>query len=123
MSPAAGWNEIPKDMARIQEILQHEEFRKAMEWIDVLEKERIFCGHGMGHLLDVARIAWIDNLEQEAGFRKMWSMQRGFSMMWENIFNIKRESLIIFPAKSWLGRFLRIRGLRQMKRNSSVRQF
>ncbi|WP_418463086.1 HD domain-containing protein [Frisingicoccus sp.] len=70
MSLTAGWNEIPKNMARIQEILRHGEFKKAMEWIDVLEKDRIFCGHGMGHLLDVARIAWIDNLEQAAGFRK-----------------------------------------------------
>lgn len=27
------------------------------------KKDRIFCGHDMGHLLDVARLAWIFNLE------------------------------------------------------------
>ena len=57
-------------MARVQKILQHPEFKKSMEWIDILEKDRIFCGHSITHLLDVARIGWIDNLEQGAGFRK-----------------------------------------------------
>lgn len=64
------WNKIPADMARVQKILQHPEFKKSMEWIDILEKDRIFCGHSITHLLDVARIGWIDNLEQGAGFRK-----------------------------------------------------
>ena len=34
------------------------------------EKERIFCRHQMSHLLDVARIAYIRNLEKGYGFRK-----------------------------------------------------
>lgn len=64
------WNEIPEDIARVQKILVHPAFKKSMEWIDILEKDRIFCGHNIAHLLDVSRIAWIDNLEQGAGFRK-----------------------------------------------------
>lgn len=65
-----GWNEIPEDMVRVQRILHHPEFKKSMGWIDILEKDRVFCGHGMTHLLDVARIGWIDSLEQGAVFRK-----------------------------------------------------
>lgn len=64
------WNEIPADMVRVQKILQHPEFKKAMEWINIVEKDRIFCGHSITHLLDVARICWIDNLERGAGFPK-----------------------------------------------------
>ena len=33
-----------------------------------LERDRPFCRHGIAHLLDVARLAWIDNLEQGLGF-------------------------------------------------------
>lgn len=64
------WNEIPKDMERVQKILRHPEFKKSMDWIDDLERDRIFCGHNMVHLLDVARIAWIDSLEQGEDLRK-----------------------------------------------------
>ena len=61
---------IPADMERVQKILKHPEFKKSMEWIDILERDRIFCGHSITHLLDVARIGWIDNLERGTGFRK-----------------------------------------------------
>ena len=36
----------------------------------ITEKERIFCRHGMEHLLDVARIAYITNLEEGLGIEK-----------------------------------------------------
>ena len=36
------------------------------------EKDRIFCKHGIEHLLDVARIAYIENLEQNCGVSKEW---------------------------------------------------
>ena len=57
-------------MERIQNILKHPEFEKSMRMIRTLEKERIFCCHGMEHLLDVARIAYITSLEEEAGIKK-----------------------------------------------------
>lgn len=63
-------HQIPGDMERIERILCHPEFKKSMEEIQILEKERIFCCHGMEHLLDVARIAYIDNLEQAYGYPK-----------------------------------------------------
>lgn len=34
------------------------------------EEDRIFCGHSIEHLLDVARLTYIFNLEQQAGLDK-----------------------------------------------------
>ncbi|MGN0491900.1 HD domain-containing protein [Ruminococcus sp.] len=39
-------------------------FRSCMQEIDESEKERIFCGHGIEHLLSVARIMRINALEE-----------------------------------------------------------
>lgn len=44
-------------MERIQPILQHPLYRDALQRIDTLEQDRIYCKHGLPHLLDVARIA------------------------------------------------------------------
>lgn len=57
-------------MERIDAILTEEQFRYGLERIDVLEKNRIFCCHGLPHLLDVARIAWIMTLEQQIPLQK-----------------------------------------------------
>ncbi|MDR2043063.1 MAG: HD domain-containing protein [Clostridium sp.] len=51
-------------MERIRLILAHELFRTALSRIREAEEDRRFCGHGMGHLLDVARIARIMNVEE-----------------------------------------------------------
>ena len=61
---------IPEEMVRIDRILNHPEFQTSMEAVRTLEKERIFCRHGMEHLLDVARIAYIINLEEGLGLKK-----------------------------------------------------
>ncbi len=53
------------DMKRIDAILADEQFRYGLERINQLEQDRIFCCHGLEHLLDVARIAWIMVLEQK----------------------------------------------------------
>lgn len=50
-------------MERVNQILQHTLYQSCSRQIDEKEKDRIFCGHDMGHLLDVARLAWIFNLE------------------------------------------------------------
>ena len=52
---------------RIDKIRCHPLFTACMEQIREAERERLFCGHGMEHLKDVARIAWILNLEEKAG--------------------------------------------------------
>lgn len=54
-------------MDKIKKILQHSQFKKSMDCIQQLEKDRVFCKHGMDHLLDTARIAWI--LVLEAGLK------------------------------------------------------
>lgn len=51
-------------MERIDQILQHPAYREALSKIEDLEKTRIFCGHDFTHFLDVARIAYIMNLEE-----------------------------------------------------------
>ncbi|MCM1506314.1 MAG: HD domain-containing protein [Ruminococcus flavefaciens] len=40
-------------------ILKNETYRKELEKLKALEKDRVFCGHGIEHFLDVARIAMI----------------------------------------------------------------
>lgn len=52
-------------MERVNRILAHPLYRSCISRIDEHEKSRIFCGHDMEHLLDVARLAWIFNLEEE----------------------------------------------------------
>lgn len=44
-------------MQRIQAIVSHPLFRDSLRKIEELERERIYCKHGLPHVLDVARIA------------------------------------------------------------------
>ncbi len=57
-------------MKRVNAILSHPLYLRCYERLEELEKERIFCRHQMPHLLDVARIAYILNLEQDLGIEK-----------------------------------------------------
>ena len=57
-------------MPRIDAILADERFCYGLERITLLEKDRIFCCHGLPHLLDTARIAWIMVLEQGLSLQK-----------------------------------------------------
>jgi len=57
-------------MDRINQILEHHTYRKCLQQIRRLEAGRIFCGHDMAHLLDVARLAYIFNLEEGLGIAK-----------------------------------------------------
>ena len=50
-------------MDRINQILQHPLFQSYMKENAVWEKDRVFCRHNMAHVLDVARIAYVLNLE------------------------------------------------------------
>ncbi len=51
-------------MERIDRIVNHPVFRREVDALHTLEADRIFCGHEMGHLLDVARLMWIFRLEE-----------------------------------------------------------
>ena len=57
-------------MERIECILQDERFQYGLQRVQQLEQQRIFCCHGLDHLLDVARIAWIMVLEQQQPLKK-----------------------------------------------------
>ncbi len=57
-------------MSAIERIRLHPEYRKRLSRLSELEADREFCCHGMAHLLDVARVAYILNLERGLGFSR-----------------------------------------------------
>lgn len=57
-------------MERVHRLLADEEYRQSIKKLEKLEQNRIFCHHGIEHLLTVARIAWIENLEEKLGLEK-----------------------------------------------------
>lgn len=57
-------------MERLNRILRHPLWKGALQQIEELESERIFCRHDLDHFLHVARIAYIENLEQSLDLSK-----------------------------------------------------
>lgn len=57
-------------MERLNRLLKHELFQNRMKRIAQAERDRIYCRHDQKHALDVARIAYILNLEEQMGFDK-----------------------------------------------------
>ncbi|OGO79629.1 MAG: hypothetical protein A2Y21_10955 [Clostridiales bacterium GWC2_40_7] len=57
-------------MIRIGEILRNKDFMTNLQKNMKAEADRIFCKHDIDHFLDVARIAWILNIEGNLGYRK-----------------------------------------------------
>ncbi|WP_407305874.1 HD domain-containing protein [Desulfosporosinus sp. SB140] len=51
-------------MARINKLVDHEDYISYLAMIDQLEKKRYFCKHGFEHGLNVARITYAYILEQ-----------------------------------------------------------
>ena len=51
-------------MKRVNKLLNCEKFKNTLEKIENIEKTRIYCGHNFEHLLDVARISYMLNLEE-----------------------------------------------------------
>lgn len=52
------------DMTRINKIIHNDRFKSLIKEITAQEQDRIFCCHGIEHSMDVARIAYIMNLEE-----------------------------------------------------------
>lgn len=65
-APAAAG--APALLPRVDAIWNHALFQRHYQALLSLERDRPFCRHGIAHLLDVARLAWIENLEQGLGF-------------------------------------------------------
>lgn len=59
-------------MDRLQLILNHPVYQDCLRQIKELEETRIFCGHSMVHLLDVARISYLISLEEQIKVEKEW---------------------------------------------------
>lgn len=57
-------------MPRLHAVVSHPLYQENYQKIQKIEKDRAFCCHGMTHLLDVARIAYIRNLELGLGYEK-----------------------------------------------------
>ena len=57
-------------MERVNAICRHALWRESMDEIARLEQDRVFCRHDRAHLLDVARLAYMENLEQGLGVDK-----------------------------------------------------
>lgn len=54
----------PGAMERVDAIWCHRRYQEQLERIELLERERVYCRHGLQHFLDVARIMWIGVLEE-----------------------------------------------------------
>lgn len=54
-------------MYYVEKLISNVHYQALMEQLEVLEKDRIYCKHGFSHGLDVARIAYIMNLEMNLG--------------------------------------------------------
>ena len=54
-------------MYYVNQLISNRNYQKLIKQLEVLEKDRIFCKHGFEHGLDVARIAYIMNLEMKLG--------------------------------------------------------
>ncbi|MGI6119072.1 MAG: HD domain-containing protein [Desulfosporosinus sp.] len=52
-------------MARVNQLLQLEDYISYIEKIDEMERDRLFCKHGFEHGLNVAQIAYAYLLEKE----------------------------------------------------------
>lgn len=57
-------------MERIHKLQNHPVFTEQCRLLREAEQERFFCRHTMEHFLDVARLMYIYNLEDEAGLDK-----------------------------------------------------
>lgn len=57
-------------MERLNQILKHSLFMQSMEEIKQAEVKREYCLHGLEHSLDVARISYIINLEEQLNIPK-----------------------------------------------------
>ena len=57
-------------MEQVNRICRHPLWRESMEQIRELEQDRIFCRHDIAHCLDVARLAYLENLEKHLGLEQ-----------------------------------------------------
>lgn len=59
-----------EELRRVHQIVSHPVYQSFFKRLEEAERGRSFCTHQMQHLLDVARIAYIHNLEEGMGLSK-----------------------------------------------------
>lgn len=57
-----------QQMERLQPILNNPVYRRTMKQLEQIERSRMYCKHGLDHLLDVARIAALLAAERSAAY-------------------------------------------------------
>lgn len=54
-------------MPRVDAVWENALYQREYRRLEELESDRVFCRHGLRHLLDCARIMWVLNLERGLG--------------------------------------------------------
>jgi uncharacterized protein len=57
-------------MDLVNKIVRNELYQTCLKQIEELETHRVYCKHNMAHFIDVARIAYILNLEHQLSYDK-----------------------------------------------------
>ena len=57
-------------MEQVNRICRHPLWLGSMEQIRKLEQDRVFCRHDIAHCIDVARLAYLENLEKHLGLEQ-----------------------------------------------------
>lgn len=57
-------------MERVNKLINHKVFQEIIKGLREKEKNRIYCKHDLEHLLNVARVMWITNLENQYNLDK-----------------------------------------------------
>ena len=57
-------------MEYLRRLIQETDYLERMKELETLEQDRKFCRHGLQHVLDVARLAWIKVLEEQQPVEK-----------------------------------------------------
>lgn len=93
-----------RNMDRVNNILNNKEFQAAMENNRIAEINRIYCSHGLNHLLDVARIAYImvqesnPSYEMDVVYATGLLHDIGKFMQYNGLLPHNESSAIIAPA-------------------------
>lgn len=90
-------------MEYVDKLLQETDFLQKLKELEQLEENRGFCRHGLPHLLDTARIAWIQVLERREHVRG----QRDTENLVRQLFlDLGKEQIYLAALLHDLGRLL-----------------
>lgn len=99
-------------MERVNKLITDEEYIRLSESIELAERKRKFCRHGLTHSLDVARICYILNLEENLGIKKMLYMHVPWFMISVERSSMKAVCRTMRPEALLHADFLKERALR-----------